>query len=676
MQAARSSPRGVARPLFRAVACLLATAFLPAGVHALARDGGDRSLFAEGAGNRALAMGGAFVALADDASGLLWNPGGLGVAPRFEIQAMQTDYFALGIAETWAAAVLPSWRWGAAAASFRHVGVGGIEGRDGRNQRTGDFNDSQTEIALGYGRGVGEAWSVGAAFRARMQSVAGYSANGFGFDLGLRGRPFPGDGWTDGLTWGASLRNLVQPTLRLDSESVADPRSVRSGFAYRWGLPGLRSVVAALDVEKPAGLAAEVGGGVEMQILQQFAVRAGWNQGTLAAGTTLRLRDVACDYAFENREFDPVHRIGVTLAFGGSVADARAAAERAEGERLQALLQEGFQRRQTEQIAGLLAGARERADAGAWDEALELLGTAATLDPANPEIRAREAACHRGKGTALEQAGDFAGAAVAFGRAVAITPDDAAAAAGQARCQRESDRRAARTTETRRLFAAALDAFGAGDLATARTGFRSVLAIEANDADAAAMLRRTEDAIARQAQGWVRDAGRSLESGRLDEAAALLDQAAALAPAAEGLAATRAALQRARAAQAAAAAPAARDATRPAPPPASAPIPRRELDAMFRRGLTAMQARRSDEALRYWELVWSAEPSYPQVAEYLKRECLTRGMEAFAAGRLDEAVQFWQRAQRVDPQDPRAAGYLSRAQKQLARTREILGSSQ
>jgi Flp pilus assembly protein TadD len=97
---------------------------------------------------------------------------------------------------------------------------------------------------------------------------------------------------------------------------------------------------------------------------------------------------------------------------------------------------------------------------------------------------------------------------------------------------------------------------------------------------------------------------------------------------------------------------------------------------MFRRGLTAMQARRSDEALRYWELVWSAEPSYPQVAEYLKRECLTRGMEAFAAGRLDEAVQFWQRAQRVDPQDPRAAGYLSRAQKQLARTREILGSSQ
>jgi cytochrome c-type biogenesis protein CcmH/NrfG len=50
-------------------------------------------------------------------------------------------------------------------------------------------------------------------------------------------------------------------------------------------------------------------------------------------------------------------------------------------------------------------------------------------------------------------------------------------------------------------------------------------------------------------------------------------------------------------------------------------------------------------------------------------------MEAFAAGRLDEAATFWRRALRVDPRDPRALAYLQRAQQQMSRTREILGSN-
>jgi tetratricopeptide (TPR) repeat protein len=104
-------------------------------------------------------------------------------------------------------------------------------------------------------------------------------------------------------------------------------------------------------------------------------------------------------------------------------------------------------------------------------------------------------------------------------------------------------------------------------------------------------------------------------------------------------------------------------------------MPAKELDLLYRRGLSAMQERRSDEALRLWEVVWAADPRYGRVAEYLKRECLTRGMEAFAAGRLDEAAGFWRRALRVDPNDQRAIAYLQRAQQQLSRTREILGTT-
>ena len=650
------------------MALVLASPWLvPPEAHA--QDGGSRSAFAQGVGNRALGMGGAFVALADDASGLLWNPGGLSRAPRFEVQAGQASYFAPGVSETYLTAVLPSWRWGGAAATFRHIGVGGIEQRDDRNQVVGgSISDSQSEFAFGYGRPVNENWSVGAAFRARHQDLAGYSANGFGVDLGVTGRPslpFGRSDWTENVIWGLALTNVVKPTLRLNQESVGDPMTVRSGLAYRIPLSGFTQVTAALDLEKPAGLGSSVHAGVEMQVLSQFGLRAGMNRGRMTAGTSFRWRDFACDYAYESRTLEPVHRVGIRYSFGATVVEARAAAGKAEERRLEALLDEGVQRRQSEQITSLLARANERRAAGELDEAIDLLGTVTALDTTRTDAVELEAACHREKGLQLEAAGDFAGAAIAFGRAVSLAPADTAAASGQMRCQAESDRRSLRSTEARGWFAQALDALGSGDLVAARRGFRRVLQIEPNDADAAAMLRRAEDAIARRAQGYARDAGRSLEAGRIEDASALIEQAAALDPATDGLAALRSSIYRARAAENSARASA--RATPRAPAPEQKHMSRKELDQMFRRGVDAMKERRSDDALRFWELVWSADHNYPQVGDYVKRECLTRGMEAFATGRLDEAVGFWQRALRIDPNDPRALGYLD-ASPEAART--------
>ena len=51
-----------------------------------ADDAGTQSVFAYGAGERALAMGSAFVACADDASAMYWNLAGLGYVRRSELQ--------------------------------------------------------------------------------------------------------------------------------------------------------------------------------------------------------------------------------------------------------------------------------------------------------------------------------------------------------------------------------------------------------------------------------------------------------------------------------------------------------------------------------------------------------------------------------------------------------------
>jgi tetratricopeptide (TPR) repeat protein len=569
--------------------------------------------------------------------------------------------------------------------------VSGIERRDDRNVLLDSgLSDSQSEISFGYGRPFGDLWTAGASFKLRRQSLAGLSGSGMGVDVGITGRPMAVLGarapWAQGLTWGLCLSNVVRPSIRLDRESVADPGAVRTGVAYLHPLFGYRAILAALDVEKASPTGARVHAGAEFRLHPMLALRAGVSNGSLTAGTGLRWRDLSVDYVYENHEVDPVHRLGLAYAFGPTVTESREAALRAEEEATQSRLAEAFQKRQAEQIASLLSRAEERRGEKRYDEALELLSTVAALEPGQPQAASLEALCLSDKAEQLEGTRDFAEAAILYGRAALLAPADSTAAQRQRRCQAQSDLRAARSAELRRQFQAAMDAFGVEDLAGARLGFRRVLAAEPKDEDAAMMLHRTEQAIARRTQNLLQQADRSIRANLLDEASSLVDQASALDPRADGLAQTRASLARAqqradetnRATADSARTPArarnAAIAAAPERPPLSGQK-KKEVEVFYRRGLDAMKDHRSEDAVRYWELVWSADPGYQRVGDYLKREYLMRGMDSFAAGKLDEAVSSWERALQVDPTDQRAMGYLARAQKQLARTREILGDT-
>jgi hypothetical protein len=194
--------------------------------------GGTRSVFAYGAGTRALSLGGAFVAIADDASALLWNAGALGGVDRMEVQLTHAGNGELGSREEYGGFVLPSWRWGVFAVAVQHYAIGGIEARDDRNVPLGqDLSDAETEITLGFGRALGPALGVGAAVKVQRQSLAGYSGSGLGADLGVLLRPGLVLGsppsWAERLTLGLSLRNAIAPSLRLDRESVPDPATAR-----------------------------------------------------------------------------------------------------------------------------------------------------------------------------------------------------------------------------------------------------------------------------------------------------------------------------------------------------------------------------------------------------------------------------------------------------------------
>ena len=650
-------------------------------------DAGTTSVFAYGAGNRALAMGGAFSAIADDASAPLWNPAGLGLLQQSQVQGSQASLYGIDIGEQYGTAAFPSWRFGTASATFRRFTVGGIDQRDDRNAiLPGELRNTQTEFTLSYGRSVAPSWSVGASIKAQRQELAGYSDSGIGLDAGVLLKPAvafrPDAAWTSRLQLGFTIRNLVEPSIRLVEESVPDPTTTRVGVSYLQpygGLPvGPGAVLVACDLEKTKERSALVHAGVEWSVHPVLALRAGAIGGDPRYGAGIRWRGASFDYVFEDNVIDPVHRFGVSYAFGATLTERRESALAAEEEYFRRQLADTFEERERARVTELVRRAATLLDAGRTDEALEVVATVFALDPEHAAARDLEIRGLISQARSLESQEEFASAAVVYSRVLNVRPDHADAIDGLARCRAESDERAERSTRIRELFATALDAFTGGDLRRAREGFASVLELAPDDTEAQAMLRRTETAIAVRVKGLLAQAERFLNRGLLADAEDALHQARLLDPNAPGFAALSARVRKAEEALASAAgskaAPTvAAEAPRVVPKaPALSRKQREELADLYRRGITAMEENRPDVALQYWELVWTSDPMFQNVAEYLKREYLLRGLDSFSQGGLDEAVRLWEKALSVDPTDEKTISYLARAKEQQSRTREIL----
>lgn len=664
-----------------------------------ADDGGTRSAFTGNAGARGAALGNAFVALSDDASGPLWNPAGLGFLARQEFQASRVDLFGSGLSEMFLGAALPSWRWGVFGLTYHHFGVSGIEGRDDRNVITDpNLSNAEDQIGLSYARQFGEAWSLGATVKLRRQSLAGLDASGLGADIGLQLRPglilANGPEWLQETRLGFSLQNAVSPTLRLDRDDVSDPLVLRLGVAQGVAMGGSRRLLAAFDLERSPDMDARLHAGAELQLHPAFSVRAGLDNGTLTAGTSLRWHDLALTYSRGDHDLGAVQSLGISFNFGASVDERRQAAIENDERRLQERLADAFEQRQQERTATLMAAAEKSVAERNYEDALQSLGVLNTLSPGHPRALALEGLCWRNRAAGLEADGAWTEASLMYARALEVAADDSLAARGLHRARLEGDRLAVRTARLREQFAAGLDAFTKGELSTARTRFSAILADEPGDVEAARMLERTREAVTRRSADLLAQADQLARGGQFDQAGARLAQLRALDAGAPGLVRAEAELNRARAAAEDVArantSPARRETTDAAktPPgavaagtaeasgkPVLSPQRRREIEDLYQRGQSAVREGRTDDALRYWELVYAADPGHAQVRDYLKRDYLMRGMDSYAAGQLNEAVNFWQKALRLDPNDKKAAGYLARAQQQLARSREILGGS-
>lgn len=210
-----------------------------------------------GLGARALGMGGAHIAVADDAAVIYYNPAGLGRLEEFSLTSMYSNqygagsYFGLGAA---------GMNLGAAVLRF---GSSSIEETDEYGNPIGEFGVSETAAIAGYGRTVFSGLSVGGALKYYNQDLPGNSGSGFTADVGILYE----------LLEGKALVGLVGRNL---FGSVSYASGLKDSFERSFGVgvsfTPMENLLVAADAVMEDGLTGRVG--LEY-VLRGVALRAG-----------------------------------------------------------------------------------------------------------------------------------------------------------------------------------------------------------------------------------------------------------------------------------------------------------------------------------------------------------------------------------------------------------------
>jgi hypothetical protein len=222
-----------------------------------------------GVGARAMGLGSAFVAVADDPTALQWNPAGLAASHRgIAVTAMHNEWIE-DFRQEYAAVTGPIGP-GTAGASFTGFYTSELERRDDTGVLTGHFGFNDIAATLGYGATLARGLDAGASVRYIREMIDSEDATSVAFDLGGRYRLKE-----TGLTLGAALQNLGGEATFV-SESFPLPRTLRAGAAYRRAIGSHEhSALLTTEYRKARGDDGKFHVGGEFGFRDWLALRAG-----------------------------------------------------------------------------------------------------------------------------------------------------------------------------------------------------------------------------------------------------------------------------------------------------------------------------------------------------------------------------------------------------------------
>lgn len=258
-------------------------------------------------GPRAIAMGGAYSGLSDDAYSLYWNPAGLARIPRLSASYQSS----LHVADMTYHAGVFGYRMKESVvlgAGWRYLNMGEIENTDLAGDTVGKFTPRHYVVEAGWGQSIYDLsdndmeLNVGAVVRW-IHSVMFVQADGFGGDIGIQARFYAGPFLYD---FGGSLQNIGVGQSYVDVRDSLPFRARLGGTIYpARGLALCLEAVTPVNNYPFAALGVEYARHFDKNL--SAAARAGFNSRTLASlgpmsamnlGMGVKFSDISVDYSF------------------------------------------------------------------------------------------------------------------------------------------------------------------------------------------------------------------------------------------------------------------------------------------------------------------------------------------------------------------------------------------
>ncbi len=274
-------------------------------------------------GSRAIGMGEAYTAAAEDTASLAWNPAGLSFAHQKQASFMHSSLLE-SIHYEHISFISPgdTYSYGA---SLGYLGFGDIAGYGdsdtGAPVSLGNQSAYSMILSGGGSKFVWDNLSVGITGSLLRESLAGTSANTFAANLGTQYR-FPAHPWGGDYKVGMSILNLG-PGLKYISERDPLPRKIKFGASVKHIKE--KPLNLTLDVTNPNDNSPYVALGSEYWFKDIIGLRLGYagsnDEGKgLRVGMGLKLREFLFDYAYGSfGDFGATHRIELSLQWGQKI---------------------------------------------------------------------------------------------------------------------------------------------------------------------------------------------------------------------------------------------------------------------------------------------------------------------------------------------------------------------
>lgn len=257
-----------------------------------------------GVGERAVAMGGAFSAIADDATAPYWNPAGLVQLEEKEFLASY-NLWLQGIGQGYLSLTLPS------VASTLSLGINyfgtSMEMRDeeGNNPTGGRFTASHLHLFASYGKRISQRLCLGLTAGYLQETIEEYKQSAFLGNVGLL--YFLGEHF--------SLAVVVQ-NLGTRIGAAPLPLTLRTGASFR-----SKGLVLATDIVRPAYGDLYLSLGAERRITEHLSFRLGYRSGQdigsgLSTGLGFETGSYRVNYAYVPwGDLGSAHRISLAIEF-------------------------------------------------------------------------------------------------------------------------------------------------------------------------------------------------------------------------------------------------------------------------------------------------------------------------------------------------------------------------